>query len=45
MKNLNDLNFQELTREELAEIEGGLRWWQWLLVGLTIGGLAGEAVF
>ncbi len=46
MQNLNDLKLEELTREELVEIEGGkLKWWQWLLIGLTIGGLAGEAVF
>jgi hypothetical protein len=46
MQNLNDLKLEELTREELVEIEGGkMKWWEWLLIGLAIKGLAGEAVF
>jgi len=36
----------ELKETELQDIEGGkMKWWQWLLIGLTIRGLAGEAVF
>ncbi|MDE0470610.1 MAG: class IIb bacteriocin, lactobin A/cerein 7B family [Ekhidna sp.] len=46
MEDLSKLKLEELTNEELLNIEGGrLKWWQWLLIGLTIGGLAGEAVF